>query len=959
MEPQTLPNNQESPLYPTGTVTFLFTDLEQSSRLWEQSPEAMQDAMARHDTILRAGVEANRGVIVKRTGDGLHAVFAIPDDALRSALAIQQSFLAQAWDNTGPFRVRMGLHTGQAHLREGDYYGPAVNRAARVMAVAAGGQVLLSNVTAELVRDQLPDGTSVSDLGRHRLRSLDRPERLFQLQHPELPGDFPPLNSLRTIPNNLPVQLSSFIGRETECSQIMRLLTPGTNENGQSSSKYKDRLITLTGPGGTGKTRLSLQVAGEILDSYPDGIWLVELAPLADPELVVQAVSEPFGQREQPGRPLLDMLIDYLQPRRTLIILDNCEHVIDACAQLSDALLRGCPRLHILASSREALGIAGERAFRVRSLSLPTNGESISQAELAGFDAIHLFVSRAETVKQDFKLTDDNAITILHICRRLDGIPLAIELAAARARLLSPQQILDRLDDRFRLLTGGSRTALPRQRTLQALIDWSYDLLSEEECALLRRLSVFSGGWTMEAAESVAGVDPLESYEILDLLELLHNKSLITAEEGDLGMRYRMLETIRQYAQAKLAQNGDADQIRGRHLAYFVGLHEQATAAIMDLHGGDWVARLAADVDNLRAAQAWALENDITSALRLMAGITFHWTSIIPAAEELHYLEKVIKLAERQPQFAVSEESSEERRLLGAALACGSNLSAALGTAKIGVFAVQAEAIAREQKDVPTLVAALLMKAVATYASGSLAEAGSYHQEINSLIAKLGHSFLKAMTLVSFGAVAISPNADGMKKGWESWKNGMAMFRQGGDFSGLAFGHQTASGVAFIFKIPAKVQYHAERSLEIYDELGDAHGVNIPRSRLADLARQRGELDQATSLYKQVVIGWRNVGQYGAMARCLECLAFIGHARAMMAGDESQTQWLRRSMTFLSVAAAIRQDHNSPMNLFERPEYVDELAKIKEAAGARGFQEAWNAGQSMDPDQVIVFMQEF
>jgi predicted ATPase len=275
----------------------------------------------------------------------------------------------------------------------------------------------------------------------------------------------------------------------------------------------------------------------------------------------------------------------------------------------------------------------------VRSLSLPTNGESISQAELAGFDAIHLFVSRAETVKQNFTLTDDNAITILHICRRLDGIPLAIELAAARTRLLSPQQILDRLDDRFRLLTGGSRTALPRQRTLQALIDWSYDLLSEEECVLLRRVSVFSGGWTLEAAESVAGVDPLESYEILDLLELLHNKSLITVEEGDLGMRYRMLETIRQYAQAKLAQNGDADQIRDRHLAYFVGLHEQATAAIMGLHGGDWVARLAADVDNLRAAQAWALENDITSALRLMAGITFHWTSIIPAAEELLYLE--------------------------------------------------------------------------------------------------------------------------------------------------------------------------------------------------------------------------------------------------------------------------------------------------------------------------------
>ena len=959
MEKQSLSNNLESSLFPTGAVTFLFTDLEESSRLWDEYPEAMQAALARHDAILRGGVEASQGFIVKSTGDGLHAVFASPDDALRSALEIQQSFLAQAWDVTGPLKVRMGLHTGQAHLREGDYYGPAVNRAARVMSVAAGGQVLLSNVTTELVRDQLPDTASVRDLGRHRLRSLDRPERLFQLQHPDLPADFPPLKSLRTIPNNLPVQLTSFIGRETESGHLRRLLTPDFEEGGQNPSEYRDRLITLTGPGGTGKTRLSLQVAGDILDSYPDGIWLVELAAVADPDLIVQAVAEPFGQREQPGRPLLAMLIDYLRSRKTLIILDNCEHVIDACAQLTDALLRGCPQLHILASSREALGIAGERAFRVRSLALPPANGSIADGELAEYDAIRLFVSRAETVKQDFSLTDDNTKAILQICRRLDGIPLAIELAAARVRVLSPQQILDRLDDRFRLLTGGSRTALPRQRTLQALVDWSYDLLSEAECVLLRRLSVFSGGWTLEAAESVAGVEPLEPFEILDLLEQLHNKSLIAAEEGDLGMRYRMLETIRQYAQEKLAQNGEADHIRDRHLAYLVELHEQTTAAIKSLHSGDWVVRLAADVDNYRAAQAWALENDINSALRLMAGITFHWTSIIPAAEELYYLEKVIEMAESQPQYMVSEAPSENRRLLGAALASASYLSASLGTAKIGNFAVQAEAIAREQKDVPMLVAALLMKAVATFASGSLAAASGYHQEIISLTTTMGHTWLKAQALVSFGSVTISPNADGIKKAWENWESGMAMFRQSGDFSGLAFGHQVAGGVAYLFKNPAKAQFHSERALAIYEELGNTHDINSPRSRLADLARQRGDLDQASTLYKQVVIGWRNVGQYGAMARCLECLAFIGHARAMTAGGESRSQWLTRSVTFLSVAAAIRQDHNSPMNMFEQPEYKDELARIKQATGERAFQEAWKTGQVMDPDQAINFMQEF
>jgi hypothetical protein len=316
-------------------------------------------------------------------------------------------------------------------------------------------------------------------------------------------------------------------------------------------------------------------------------------------------------------------------------------------------------------------------------------------------------------------------------------------------------------------------------------------------------------------------------------------------------------------------------------------------------------------------------------------------------------------LAELQPQYAVPAESSENRRLFGAALASGSSLSAALGTAKIGVFAVQAEAIAREQKDVPTLVGALLMKAVGTAASGSLAEAGSYHQEINSLIPTLGHTWLKAMTLVSFGAVAISPNADGIKIGWERWEIGMAMLRQGGDFLGLAFGHQNASAFAFLFKNPAKAQYHAQRSLAIYEELGNTHDVNSPRSRLADLARQRGDLEQATPLYKQVVIGWRNVGQYGAMARCLECLAFIGRARAKTAGDESQSQWLARSATLLGVAAAIRHDHNSPMNMFERPEYKEELAKLKQTTGERAFQEAWITGQGMDPDQAIQYMQEF
>jgi predicted ATPase len=462
------------------------------------------------------------------------------------------------------------LHTGQAEWREGDYYGSAVNRADRIMSVTSGGLILLSAVTAELVGDLLPEGTKLRNLGQHRLRSLDRPERIYQLVHPDLPADFPPLKSSVTIPNNLPAQMTSFIGRGEELEQVKRLLISGESMEDGTTDINSHRLITLTGPGGTGKTRLSLQVAGDLLNHFPDGVWLVELAQVAEPGLVAQAVAAALGLQEQPGRPLIAMLADSLRRKKLLLILDNCEHVIDTSAQVASVLLPSCPALTILASSREALGIAGERAYRVRSLPLPSDGTDLSIQELADFAAIRLFVNRAKAVKTEFALTPENAPAVLQICQRLDGIPLAIELAAARARVLSPQQIANRSDDRFRLLTGGSRTALPRQRTLQALIDWSYDLLSEPECSLLRRLSVFSGGWTLDAAEVITGTEPIEAYEVLDLLEQLVNKSLVVAEETDWGLRYRLLETVRQYAQEKLAAKYEASAVRDRHLAYFV-----------------------------------------------------------------------------------------------------------------------------------------------------------------------------------------------------------------------------------------------------------------------------------------------------------------------------------------------------------------------------------------------------
>jgi predicted ATPase len=440
------------------------------------------------------------------------------------------------------------------------------------MSVTSGGQSLISQATAAVIQDRLPPQAGLRDLGEHRLKDLVRPERVFQIDAPDLPADFPRLKSLNAFPHNLPVQLSTFVGRETEIAEARRLLS-------------ETHLLTLTGSGGTGKTRLSLQLAAEVLPEYPDGAWVVELAPLAGPAYLVPALAAVFDVRETPGRPLLDVVTDYLRAKHLLLVLDNCEHLIDACARLADDLLHACPGLKLLASSREALGVAGETAYRVPSLALP-NPQAATPASLARSEAARLFVERAQAAQPRFALTLSNAPAVAAICWRLDGIPLALELAAARVRVLSVEQILARLDDRFRLLVGGSRTALPRQQTLRALVDWSYDLLPDDERRLLRQMGVFAGGATLEAAEAV-GADA--NAHVLSLLTQLVNKSLVAVDDpayagSDSGAaRYRLLETIRQYAREKLLdeKGGEAEGARNRHLAFFLQVTEAAEPKLM------------------------------------------------------------------------------------------------------------------------------------------------------------------------------------------------------------------------------------------------------------------------------------------------------------------------------------------------------------------------------------------
>lgn len=576
----------------TGPATFLFTDIEGSTRLWEQQPEAMRVALAAHDATSRRCVQRHGGRIVKGTGDGIHAVFDDPADAVQAVLALQQA-LDRA-DSALPLSVRCGLHSGPAEQRDGDYYGPVLNRAARIMSAAHGGQVLLSQAVADRLQGRLPDGSALRDLGLVRLRDLASPERVHQLLHPALREAFPPLRSLQATPNNLAQQLNSFVGREHELAEVRALLA-------------RQRLVTLLGMGGIGKSRLSVQLGAELLDDFADGVWLVELAPLADPRGVPQALASVLGVKEAAGQTVTASLLDHVRDKQLLLILDNCEHLVHACAELARQLLQAAPGVKVLASSRDALQLGGETCYAVPTLRVPAVDLDTDPALLAQHEAVRLFVDRASAAQAAFRLTPANALAVAAICRQLDGIPLAIELAAARTRALAVPAIAERLGDRFRLLVSHDQTVLPRQRTLRALIDWSFDLLSEAERALFRRLAVFAGGFTLEAAEAVGGGDGIAPAEVLDLLALLVGKSLVVMDAE--GARYRMLETVRAYAAEKLAEAGDEPGARRRHVQHHLALAEAARTHLAGPERGSWLQRLDTERENLLAAHAWCLRD--------------------------------------------------------------------------------------------------------------------------------------------------------------------------------------------------------------------------------------------------------------------------------------------------------------------------------------------------------------
>ncbi len=799
------------------------------------------------------------------------------------------------------------------------------------MSAGHGGQVLISLATEELVRDELPEGVTLHDLGEKRLKDLIRPERIHQLNIAGLPSEFPPIKTLDVYRHNLPTQLTSFIGREKEITEIKNELS-------------NHRLVTLTGSGGTGKTRLSLQVAAEVIDMFPDGVWFLELAPITDPTLIPYTLGNLLGLREsaESNQTISELISGYFRSRNALVIFDNCEHLIESCARLADLLLRSCKNLKILASSREALGVEGEMAWRVPSLSLPDLKQLPALEQLSQYEAVRLFIERATLVQPHFTVTNDNASIIAQICFRLDGVPLALELAAARMKVLSPEQIASRLDDRFRLLTGGSRTALPRQQTLRAMIDWSYSLLSAQEKVLFRRLAVFVGGWTLEAAESVCREEEESEPNVLDLLTRLVDKSLVLSEESKGEIRYQCLETIRQYSREKFFETDEVETIRGRHLAFYVKFAEIAEGHMRGRARVNWTRRITAEQDNLRTAMEWGLARNPESALRIAGSLPIFWTAGGYSAEGFRWIQRAMvenmeKSGEGQQPFLRAKGLSGLAFLY---MSLGDNLNGKR-------TAEESVALFRQSKDKSGLAYALVIVAFPLEFLGERLQAEAALMEGIAIARSEKNAFVLASALNNLTRVTLDLHGD--TNAAERYADeAIRVSREAGIEWTVATAHEMKGNIAFHRKEYDEARALIEKAVQAYREVGAHFNVIIAKSSLAHKERLSGNYAIALDIYRETIVAFRDIGQMGAVAHQLECFGFIA-----LAQDHPE-----RTLQLFAAANALREKGGTPMTPDEQIYFDEQLKGMRDELNSMEFDSIWSKGYAMTMEQAIDFALE-
>jgi predicted ATPase/class 3 adenylate cyclase len=959
---------------PTGTVTFLYTDIEGSTTLAQQFPAELPILLARHHAIMHQAIQAHNGHVFQIAGDAFCAAFYTASDALRAALDAQRALQHEVW-NPAPIKVRMGIHAGSAQAgaieeRAGGYVGYlTLTRVQRVMSAAHGGQILLSNPTTELVRGELAADVALRDMGEHRLKGLLNPEHLWQLVAPDVRHDFPPLQSLNAIPNNLPVQLTSFIGREKNIVEVKRLLSVS-------------RLVTLTGSGGAGKTRLSLQAAAEVIDDFARGVWFVELAALTDPALIPQAVALALGLREEQGRPLMTLLTDYLRTKMALIILDNCEHLIEGCAEFADTLLHAAPQVKILASSREALNIGGEATYRVPSLAAPDPQHVPPLEALTQYDAVRLFIERAKAVRPSFEVKDANAPAVAQLCYHLDGIPLAIELAAARVRGMKVEQIAQRLNDRFRLLTSGNRTTLPRHQTLRATIDWSHSLLTEQERSLFRRLSVFAGGWTIEAAEAVCAGNGIESSEVLDLLLHLMDKSLILMDEHSAETRYHMLETIREYAHERLRESGEVNRVQQQHFAYFMQFAEKDEPEPEADELRQWRQRLDSEFDNLRAALDWSFKDNVVSGLRLAGVVGRFCGGTLRQREALDWLRKFLarpEISSLTPEKAktllwagvIQRNESwsgqadtpsllrQSRVWLEESLTNYQELGDQTGVAdslfELGFlmenqgnweaareFYTDSVRTSQEAGDKIRAARGLNILGDVLIMQGDGTQARRYHEEAVRIYRESGRRYAARLPLGELGNIAMGEGDLIAARSYSG--ESLALYREFNDERNATWVLLNLAEISARQRRFDEARAYIDRSIALHQEGGFLLGVDF--LSLAFLAFAQSDYSQADELYRKSLRVVKNSKYYGPFA--LEGLASV----AAMQGKA------KRALILFGAAEARRKAVGSPPPPIYQADNERGIAAARAQLDEDAFNAAWEAGRSMTMEQVMAYALE-
>lgn len=847
---------------PTGIVTFLFTDIEGSTKLSQNYPDTLQSALDRHHSIVQEAIESNNGFVFEIIGDAFCSAFEKAEDAVKAAVDAQIDLSEEKW-NEAVIKVRMGIHSGDAEWTGERYTGYiTLARTARVMSAAYGEQILISNNTYDLCKYVFNEpeqesgtghhkekGISFRDLGERRLKDVIQPIRLFQVLYPGLTEEFPPLKTLDARPNNLPVQLTSFIGREEEMRKIKSLLK-------QTS------LLTLTGPGGTGKTRLSLQIAADLIDDFDNGVWFLEFASLYEPDLLPNIIMQALQIPEQPKQDVIVTLTDFLKEKELLIVFDNCEHIIHACSKLAEQLLSKSPKLKILATSREALRCSGEQTFGTLSLTTPEAKSIETPEQLTQYESVRLFIERALVINPNFRVTNENAPAVAGICSQLDGIPLAIELAAARISILAVEKIHERLDDRFKLLTGGKRTALPRQQTLKALIEWSYDLLSEEERILWRRLSVFSDGWTFEAAEAICTDEEIFKEDILDILTGLTEKSIVIA--GEEKERFRMLETIRQYGDNKLKESGEFESITEKHLKYY---SEFADIPISNLRGSDsalWMNLIKDETGNVEKALLWFIENSNSEdGIKLAAAMAYYWQINGYLSKGMRFLESsVAKWTEPHNHNYIRAIS-----YLGNFARLTDDFDKAKTLFEKGLQ------ICREIDAKKLMIEIQHRFAVLEYDKGNFEQSRKYYEENLDYYKSIDDKYGIGATLNNLGNI-FSIQGD-IEKASGMYSESLALRRAQGDKLGVSVALCNLGILAYEHGDYIRSKALLDESLQIRLDVGDRVGEAITLTNLGNVAFNQADYQAASALYRKSYEIYFEIGKKTGVAEALYNIAKV------------------------------------------------------------------------------------